>query len=972
MYPVRLLGAVLVLTQLIAPRVGAQQYAFHVDSQNKGLNSLTVNCLLQDHTGVVWVCTENGLYEYDGSMYIRIGAEQGLLDTYIVSIHEDAGGELWVGTSNRIYHGDGKHFSAVHAGSGGLPGSAGQQLDATGPGHVLVVSHHQLFKVARAGAGGSWSVEPFFSQPLLNAHPQLNTIYSVYTSRVGSVWAGCGNSICQISAKGVRVWSANDGVVADAWAWFLEDSAGRLWARGYRHILQLSPQGTHFANEDIPSASVTFNTPLVPIVEDSHHRIVTPIDRGLAVWSQGHWQTLGAANGLNGPGVVALMTDHDGILWLGTHGTGVERWLGNGDWETWGSGQGLAGNLVWTMVRDHRGNLWAATEHGIVKHDRARGRFVPWHPNANVPSGQVISVQEAHDYGLWFSSLSGQLLHYFPDTGAMRHWTMPSGTRVAWQDSSDRVWGLTNSGLYVSNPPSAGFVKVHNPAVSDSVFYDVCEDGSHGLWFASHAGLLHFSGGQWSTIKIHSQDSSDGFVTVACAADGSLWLGGASTGVMHLRVQDDVAIAAEPQPPPELDSVEVMFLRYDRRGWLWTGSGSGVYVFNGTRWRHLTEKDGLTWNDCNEGAFLDDTDGTIWIGTSNGLSHLLHPAAIFDQSDLRIVVTSATLGKEPVPADGSATFAWTREPLRVHVASLPFDDRSSIVYRYRLVGLEQDWIATGSPDLHYSALPGGNYRLEVYAEDADRGVRSPLAVLSFRVRPPWWKSLTFEIGMGAAFLLIAFLFLRYRERELIASQVQLEALVRERTEQLELEKQQLTEAREALREQANRDPLTGLLNRRAIYAALTREMARLRRDASPLTAVMIDLDHFKRINDTHGHLMGDDVLREVARRLMVTIRPYDAACRYGGEEFLLVMPDFNADRERDRLNMLHDAVCREPFQFAGGQVNITCSFGVSTLFRDQEISVEEFLDRADRALYAAKRLGRNRIAYDTPSQSVEA
>ncbi|MGA2675007.1 MAG: diguanylate cyclase [Terracidiphilus sp.] len=964
MLPSRLFGAVLVLSQLMAPRAGAQQYAFQEDGQNKGLNSLTINCLLQDHTGVVWVCTENGLYEFDGSRYIRKGAEQGLIDSYILSIQEDPSGELWVGTVNRLYHGNEKHFTALAAPSGDLLMSAGQQLDATAAGRVLAVSQHRLFEAARAKLGGSWSVEPFFSQTALEAHPQLNTINSVYTGRDGSVWMGCGSAICQMAGKNIRVWDAKDGVTADTWSWFLEDSAGRLWARGYRHILQLSPHSARFANEDISPAPVTFNSPLLPIVEDAHHRIVTRTDRGLAIWNQGLWQTLGAGNGLSGPGILALMTDRDGILWLGTYGRGVERWLGNGNWETWGPEQGLAGNMVWMMRRDHWGTMWAATEHGIVTLDRAGGRLVPWHPDASVPRGQVISVQEAPDHGLWFSSLSGQILHYAPNTGKMQHWRMPSGTRAVWQDSSKRVWSLANSGLYAFNQARPGIVKVSNPAVPDSVYYDVCEDSSHGLWFASHGGLVHFSGGRWSKIKVLGKDTSDGFATVACAADGTLWLGGASTGVTHLRVQGDVATAAEPQPPSELDSVEVMFLRFDRRGWLWTGSGFGVFVFNGTRWRHFTEKDGLAWNDCNEGAFLDDTDGTIWIGTSNGLSHLLHPADTFDQSALRIVFTSAMLGKQPVPAGAAASFAWSREPLQVHVASLPFDDRSSIVYRYRLLGLERDWVETGSPDLRYSALPGGTYRLEVYAEDADRGIRSPVAVLSFRVRPPWWKSLPFQMAVGAALLLLIYAFLRYRERELVARQTRLETLVSERTEELELEKQQLTQAREALREQATRDALTGLLNRGAIFEILNREMTRSRRDGSTLTAVMIDMDHFKAINDTQGHMVGDEVLREVAHRLAASIRPYDAAGRLGGEEFLLVMPDFDAVKEPDRLTAVHNAVCLEPVQSTGGEIRVTCSFGVSILSGDRAVKAEHFLDRADKALYEAKRAGRNRIEYD--------
>ncbi|MGA3045310.1 MAG: diguanylate cyclase [Terracidiphilus sp.] len=966
MFPLRLLCALLALSQLFVLHGIAQQYAFQEDSDNQGLNSLTINCLLQDRSGVVWACTENGLYQFDGSTYTRLGAEQGLLDSYILSIHQDAAGELWVWTSTGLYHGDGHHFSAIVVGLGGMPGSSGQQLTSTASGQVLAVSKRHLFQITRTNSGGTWSVSPFISPEMLSAHPELATIYSVYVRHDGSVLTGCGDAICQISGSNVRVFGPADGVVSDTWAWFLEDSAGRLWMRGYHHILQLGSHASTFMNQDIPSTPVTFSTPLVPIIEDTQRRILTRTDRGLAIWSQGRWQTLGAVNGLDVPGILSLMVDRDGTLWLGTYGKGVERWLGNGNWETWASGQGLEGNLVWSLVRDHKGTLWGASEHGIVKFDQAGNTFVPWNPNSDVPHGQVISVVEGADRNLWFSSSAGPLLRYSPDTGTSRNWNMRQGLRWIWRASSTNVWGMTNSGLYTFDQASNDIVKVHNPAVQDQAFYDVCEDAHHGLWFASNTGIIHLVDGQWSKIVVQGIVASDRFGNVACAADGSLWIGGASTGVEHLRVQGNIATAADPSPPPGFKSIEPMFLEHDRRGWLWIGSGSGVYVFNGNRWRHLTKNDGLVWNDCNEGSYLQDTDGSIWIGTSNGLSHLLHPEAIFDQKPLQVLITGASLGNTRISVDDAPSLPWTREPLRVHVVSSPLEDQPSTVYRYRLVGLEQDWNTTRDHDLSYSSLPDGAFRLEIYAEDTESDIRSPLTVVSFTMRPPWWKSLPFEIILGALLILMIHIILRHRERGLLESQAKLEALVRERTGQLEKEKEQLTEAREALRELASRDPMTGLLNRRAIYDVLTKEMARIRRDGSALTAVMVDLDHFKSVNDTYGHIVGDDVLREIAVRLTDSVRPYDSVSRYGGEEFLLVMPQMEVPDMRERLTAVHNAICLEPIQFASGQIKLTCSFGVCTLFGGQKLTVEQFLDRADRALYDAKHSGRNRIVYCTP------
>jgi diguanylate cyclase (GGDEF)-like protein len=316
-------------------------------------------------------------------------------------------------------------------------------------------------------------------------------------------------------------------------------------------------------------------------------------------------------------------------------------------------------------------------------------------------------------------------------------------------------------------------------------------------------------------------------------------------------------------------------------------------------------------------------------------------------------VASATLGNSQMPVNSFASFAWTREPLRLHVATSDVEDQPSIVYRYRMQGFDRDWAVTRSSDLRFPSLGDGKYRLELYAEDTDRGVRSPTAVISFRLRSPWWKGFPLEVIVILLLGGMLYALARFRDRRMIARQLELEALVK---------------AREALREQANRDALTGLFNRRAIHEMLTRETSRIRRERSILSVVMIDLDHFKLVNDRYGHVAGDEVLREVAVRLSEAIRPYDAVGRIGGEEFLLVMPEFDAALDLTRLGAIHNTICGKPVTVADGEVTITCSFGVIVLFSDQPVTLEQLLDRADKALYKAKRGGRNRIEFDRPTE----
>jgi two-component system cell cycle response regulator len=165
---------------------------------------------------------------------------------------------------------------------------------------------------------------------------------------------------------------------------------------------------------------------------------------------------------------------------------------------------------------------------------------------------------------------------------------------------------------------------------------------------------------------------------------------------------------------------------------------------------------------------------------------------------------------------------------------------------------------------------------------------------------------------------------------------------------------------EQLREQAIRDGLTGLYNRSAILATLESELARSLREGRPLGVVLADIDHFKRINDTHGHLVGDAVLREVACRLRDVLRPYDSVGRYGGEEFLLVLPGCDGPTAAGLAERLRQCVAAETVSTEEGEVPVALSLGVAAWEGEGEVDTIGLLRSADEALYSAKRTGRNR------------
>ena len=172
---------------------------------------------------------------------------------------------------------------------------------------------------------------------------------------------------------------------------------------------------------------------------------------------------------------------------------------------------------------------------------------------------------------------------------------------------------------------------------------------------------------------------------------------------------------------------------------------------------------------------------------------------------------------------------------------------------------------------------------------------------------------------------------------------------------------ELVAARETQRALATRDSLTGLWNRGAIFDLYRKEHARARRESRPLSVVMVDLDHFKRVNDTYGHPAGDAVLREAARRLGAGTRTYDAVGRYGGEEFLVLLPGCPREAAVARADQLRLSVAAEPIAAGDQALSMTASLGVATREPDADVDAEALLKLADEALYRAKTGGRNQV-----------
>ena len=890
-------GMLLVHREAAADSVMLRHY-----QQAQGLVNLSVACLTQDHDGFIWVCTENGLFRYDGVDFERFGKEQGIDSAAIRTVIEDSEGRLWVATSQDLYRGENSSFKPIRPEGRPLRLAAGLQIAVASPGHILVIDGGELLQLTAAADGG-WQSRAFFPQTLLAAIPGLGALTSVHVDRLGRIWLGCGSAICRIEEGAVKLFDASLGVPDDGWRSWALDRDGRMWARGQAHLAALEPQAARFEIRDPSHAGMKAGILDVPLSVDRQGRILTSTDGGLSRWQNG-WQDYSAMNGIPTTGISAILSDRDGQVWLGVPGRGVERWLGYGHFESWTRTQGV-GAPVWSMASGTDRGPLLATRTGCSKLDRAASIAAKC-AFGSLPAGEIRVMAQAHG-ALWVGMTTGGLYRIAAaDRDATRIAEVP-GMRRLYVDSTDQLWIGTSNGVAVVAAGSMQAQSLPLPTSPGEVA-DITEDAAGAIWLATQGGLLRWSGGRWTTMLVDGRQAAAGFTTVAAAGDGWVWAGAASHGMMHLHVTGERIDEAHWQTDLMLARAAMHFTRIDRRGWVWAG--------------------------------------LVWIGTRAGLTHIETPETLPQTAPLDLRITRLALGSNRLDVR-SPPLPWAPDlVLRAHFAQLNGAAAQSILH-VRLRGLRDEWFETRGHDVYLPAVGPGRYTLEAFASDADHGQASAVTQFSFEVLPPWWRTFWFKLAAAIACLLLVLLALAWR-------------FVKRREQRRERARRE--QERQALLERATRDALTGLWNRPAILDILARAIQSSRQSGTPLAVAIIDVDHFKSINDTRGHLAGDEVLRTLGAKLKSRIRTEDALGRYGGEEFLLVVPGATKQRPVLPLERLQRAIAEIPFIYQGSRIKVTASFGVAWLSGRSD-SAEELLSRADAALFSAKHAGRNRVEY---------
>lgn len=958
----------------------------------EGLPPSIVTAVAQDRQGLVWVGTMAGLARYDGYRSqvfdTRGDHEHSLPDAYIRNLLALPDGSLLIGTNDGglvRFDQASNRFHTFPVGPGGTSDRkiyaladdhAGGAWIATGAGldhydsHTGAITHVPTgehiaardFSVLQDRAGNLWLgnndglfvrrpgsdtfVRPANTNKLAEVVLQ-NQTWAISEDAAGRIWVGSGQA--GAAYRGVDgLWHPVPGfggheggrqqaTVRD----LLEIAPGTMWiATDGNGILAYSPGAAEYRriDHDVAIASSLPGDSVRDLLKDRSGNVWAATDFGLASTQPGIRTAFSVLpsplepNTLRDSSVRAIYVDSRGLIWLGLGSGKIDVIdLKAGRMQHLELDGSQKGRDVHSFVEASDGSIWVGTQ-GMARIDPATMQVEP-SILPELDNAPVLSLQRdgtriivgTYD-GLYRYDSSTDLLDHITHDASDP--TSLTGNTVRWiAPVGDKWWIATSHGISITSDINAnnGFSNLlHHDGDPTSLPQDYVSAidpvSASQVWVSTSGGLAH--------TEHCSSDNQCTFNTI-----------GMQQG---------------------LSSDKLSALLVDDLGQVWTSSSNGMSMIDGKTHavHNLSTRDGLHISSYHYAAMARAPGGEMLFGGLGGLSVIRpdwHPNG---KTSGPLVITHETINATMVPFgmlphNGDTIELKPHErSLHLDFALLDYQRPTETSYAYRMDGLDDAWVEIppgNLPSVVYTNLPTGNYRLDLRARTRAMQPYTSEISLNLLVQPRWYETTIARVvtALLAAFLIFALVHLRtlYLRRQAVALQRQINDHTRD-----------LRAANQRLDELAGTDSLTGVYNRRR-FLELVSGLCELA-DSQPICIALFDLDRFKEVNDTYGHLAGDAVIRHTIKIIRTHCRQSDLVGRYGGEEFVVCLPDTDLPRAHEVAERMRQALAGTAVAYDDHEIAATVSIGVALWQPGQ--TMEKWLSRADEALYRAKHEGRNR------------
>ncbi len=685
-------------------------------------------------------------------------------------------------------------------------------------------------------------------------------------------------------------------------------------------------------------------------------------------------QKLDKRYGLPSVHIESIFEDREGNLFITGIGGGLYVMINSekSQFRNITHSDGLMGDIVWGSLRDSTGSL------KVLSHGNLLTTFDKNHTTSQLDlkkigiGGTMLGLRQFEPDSFWVYGIGGafqlnrenKLIHHLaPCEGFISqnirclHQTQDKSLYLCTSDHG--LVKVSEDGTTRSFSRETGF--------TDSVLaLTPISDGRFALATDNGIGFLDPSTGKTTLIDRYKNLAVNGLSDVAQDTEGRIWFASSrgvfryEDGKIHLFTTRD-----------GLPNDNVYLVVSDLLGAIWVGTANGVARISAND--SVSEfgfDDGMINPETNGNSGYLDRDGTIWFGTPTGLSGIQPANLRIDSEPPNIIVFDIQVNdRQP---ENFSRYVLPNQPyqlelphdknnITISLTSIDIARPDSLRFQTRLVGADVNWSTPSSMRfIQYRSLPPGDYRFEAKACKVDGICTTKPAQIHIAIIPPFHDTLVFKISFAVFLLGLAFVLYRLRVRALLHRRQQLEKAVEDRTREV--------------REMSLRDSLTNLRNRRYIHESMVDRFQissshlqnNRRMSKTTFGLLMVDIDLFKHVNDSYGHDSGDMVLRQFAGLLEESVRHEDIVCRWGGEEFLLVLSNPNMAILKMLAERIRQRVERHSFDITGNRtIHLTCSLGVVMMpfLRDPvdgDCCWESVRMLADQALYRAKALGRNR------------
>ena len=929
----------------------------------------------------------------------------GLPHNGVNALTQTSDGYLWIATWEGFARFNGREFKLFTRGSkAGLPDSAVKSLTATPNGELLV-----------AGARGGVSFRKNREwHPQDNAATMVN--HAIFDEK-HNIWLA-------LEGKGLvyrdMATKHDDTIIANLRAFkLLIDSENTLWVasdKGLYSVKNKTLVTRLDENVGLP------DSPIFSLLLTHKNQLIVGTQQGAYILNNGYFTSL--HKDISQEAIRSILEDKNNDLWFGTQKNGIFRlsdygieklddskglpnnrisslyqdkedsiWVGTtsglfrlreAPFITLTSQQGLAGDYIRTVLAHSDGSLWVGSSKGLNKlHENKLSTITPTNPTnptKMISTKSILSLTEGSEGQVLVGTYNSGVYKVVGNTMLPfnnKNKGLPSNEiRSLLFDSQENLWIGTSSGLVqmTKNGQVIHFNK--RTGLPDNFIMALTEDSNGKVWIGTGVGVVSYQNGIIQTYRLNEKFHAE-YAFGFNVENDVIWLA-TDRGLIQigLNTNDIKAVSRENGLPVD----KIFQVIIDNNDTFWLSSNRGIIKITRDEinkaianpdavinFEIFAEGVGLLSSQANGGstpAASLHKDGSVWFATAKGVSQVTHQRLqrmaerqlpvlieqlIVDNKEYTLTFKNNSKTLNPITLLASAS------RITIHYAGLGFLMSENIQYQTQLVGFDADWINKNSQTYtEYTNLSPGEYTFKIRAKYPNGRWQNQEATLGFIIPYYFWQTPLFKLLIIAVFFSLLYLFYRYRMVVIQQREDKLKCLVAKQT--VDLQEQTALFAYQAVHDQ-----LTGLSNRRAFDEWCDNDFKEAQENSSSLSLAIIDIDHFKAVNDTYSHIIGDQVIKTFAKILLELIPCCShqvKLARWGGEEFTLLI---STDKAQALAFCEQIRATIEEYNFSSIVDNLALTVSIGLTDNSDIVEYNQLINNADHALYYSKHNGRNQV-----------